>query len=67
MAGGLNPRPADHGDATYMQGLSDEQLFQVIQGGGPAVGKSPLMAPWGGVLTDDQIRDVIAYVRTLSR
>jgi mono/diheme cytochrome c family protein len=25
------------------------------------------MAPWGGVLTDDQIRDVIAYVRTLSR
>jgi mono/diheme cytochrome c family protein len=24
------------------------------------------MAPWGGVLTDDQIWDVVAFVRSLS-
>jgi mono/diheme cytochrome c family protein len=30
------------------------------------VGKSPLMAPWGGTLSDAQIRDVVAFVRTLS-
>ena len=30
------------------------------------MGKSPLMAPWGGSLSDAQIRDVVAYVRTLA-
>jgi mono/diheme cytochrome c family protein len=30
------------------------------------VGKSPLMAPWGAVLNDEQIRDVLAFVRSLS-
>ena len=49
-----------------MGGLSDEQLFKVIEKGGSAVGKSPLMAPWGGVLSAEQIRDVLAHVRQLS-
>ena len=44
----------------------DEQLYRVIQKGGAATGKSPLMAAWGGVLTDDQIRDLVAYLRRLS-
>jgi mono/diheme cytochrome c family protein len=49
-----------------MNALSDEYLFRVIKEGGPAVGKSPLMAPWGGVLRDDQIRDVVAFLRSLA-
>lgn len=61
-----NPPPADHSDAAYMGKLDDPYLYRVIQRGGAAVGKSPLMAPWGGVLADEQIRDVIAYLRTLS-
>lgn len=65
-AAGLNPKPADHTDASYMGTLSDQHLYEVIKGGGAAVGKSPLMAPWGGVLNDQAIRDVIAHVRTLS-
>ena len=31
-----------------------------------AVGKSPLMAPWGGVLNEQQVQDVVAYVRSLA-
>jgi mono/diheme cytochrome c family protein len=62
----LNPRPAKHSDAAYMKSLSDEHLFTVIQKGGAAVGKSPLMAPWGGTLNEAQIRDVVAFVRTLA-
>jgi mono/diheme cytochrome c family protein len=62
----LNPRPARHSDGAYMRTLSDEHLFKVIQQGGAAVGKSPLMAPWGGTLSDAQIRDVVAFVRTLA-
>ena len=49
-----------------MNELSDEHLFKVIKEGGASVGKSPLMAPWGGTLTDDQIRDVVAFVRSIA-
>jgi mono/diheme cytochrome c family protein len=66
-AAGLNPQPAKHCDGNYMNPLSDEHLFKVIKEGGASVGKSPQMAPWGGTLTDAQIRDVIAYVRTLAK
>jgi mono/diheme cytochrome c family protein len=63
---GLDPRPARHGDGAYMNALSNEHLFKVIKEGGAAVGKSPMMAPWGGALSDDQIRDVVAFVRSLA-
>jgi cytochrome c553 len=49
-----------------MSALSNEHLFRVIQEGGAAVGRSPLMAPWGGALSDAQIRDVVAHLRTLA-
>jgi mono/diheme cytochrome c family protein len=62
----LDPRPARHDDGAYMNALSNEHLFKVIKEGGAAVGKSPLMAPWGGALSDDQIRDVVAFVRSLA-
>ncbi len=65
-AAALDPKPADHTDTAYMGSLSDEHLYRVIQKGGAAVGKSPLMTAWGGVLTDDQIRDLVAYLRRLS-
>ncbi len=67
LAEALSPHPAKHSDGQYMNALSDEHLFRVIKEGGPAVGKSPLMAPWGGVLRDDQIRDVIAFIRSLAK
>lgn len=66
VAAGLDPKPAKHTDGAYMNALSNEHLFKVIQKGGPAVGKSPMMAPWGGTLSDAQIWDVIAFVRSLA-
>ncbi len=64
-AAALNPKPRDHTDKEYMSKLSDEDLLNVIKNGGASIGKSPLMPPWGASLKDDQIKDVIAYVRTL--
>ncbi len=64
-AAALNPKPRDHTDKEYMSKLTDDDLFKVIKDGGASVGKSPLMPPWGSTLKDDQIKDVIAYVRTL--
>jgi len=46
---------------------TDADLANVIKGGGAAQGGSPLMAPWGGVLTEQQIQDVIAYIRTFKK
>jgi mono/diheme cytochrome c family protein len=62
----LDPRPAHIGDRAYMSAKTDAYLFDVIKNGGASVGRSPLMAPWGGMLSDAQIRDVIAYVRSLA-
>jgi len=66
VAATLSPRPANHADPAYMGTLTDEHLYKVISQGGTAVGKSPLMAPWAGVVNDEGIRDLIAYIRKLS-
>jgi mono/diheme cytochrome c family protein len=63
----LVPPPARHDDGAYMNALTDEHLLKVIKEGGFAVGKAPTMPPWGGSLSDDQIRDVIAFVRSLAK
>jgi mono/diheme cytochrome c family protein len=66
IAASLDPRPTSHSDGHYMNGVSDEALFRIIKEGGPAVGRSPLMVAWGGSLSDAQIRDVVAFIRTLA-
>ena len=66
-AAGLNPKPARHDDGTIMNPLTNEFLFEVIKDGGAAVGKSPLMAAWGGTLSGEQVWDVVAFVRTLAK
>ncbi len=66
-AAALNPKPRSLADAQYMKGLTDDHLFKVIKEGGAAVGKSPLMAAWGGQLKDPEIWDVVAYVRSLAK
>lgn len=66
VAAALEPRPANHADHVYIGSLTDAHLYQVISQGGASVGKSPLMAPWGGVVNDEGIRDLIAFIRKLS-
>jgi mono/diheme cytochrome c family protein len=66
ISASMNPRPANHSDHVYMASLSDEHLYKVIAQGGTAVGKSPMMAPWGGVINEQGIKDLIAFIRQLS-
>ena len=67
IAQALSPPPTRHDDGVYMRTLTDDYLFKVIKEGGVAVGKSPMMAPWGGSLSDEQIRAVVAFIRTLPK
>ncbi len=66
-AASLNPKPRDLSDKTYARSLKDEYLFEIIKNGGPAVKKSPLMPALGKTLKDDQIKDLVAYLRSLAK
>jgi mono/diheme cytochrome c family protein len=65
-AASLSVKPANHNDGAVMNQLPDKFLFEVIAKGGQAVGKSPFMPGWDNQLKEKQIRDVIAYVRSLA-
>jgi mono/diheme cytochrome c family protein len=45
---------------------TDEDLKNVIRKGGAAFGGSPLMAPWP-TLSDEDVNNLIAYIRTLKQ
>jgi len=59
-------RPGNLADARVMDALSDEYLETLIKNGGAALGK-PGMPAFGYHLSDDEIRDLIRYLRTLPR
>lgn len=63
----LTTPPAKHVDATLMDTLSDTDMERVIKRGGPALGQAPQMPPWGGVLTNPQVADLVAFIRVLSK
>jgi mono/diheme cytochrome c family protein len=62
----LPVKPADHTDGKLMNSFSDEFLINIIFKGGAAVGKSSFMPAWGGVLKDDQLQDLLAYLRSIA-
>ena len=49
----------------YIEHLPDEYLAEVIAEGGPVAGKSAFMPAWKTTLSQPDIADVIAYIRTL--
>jgi mono/diheme cytochrome c family protein len=59
-------RPGNLADSRAMDSLSDEYLFLLIRNGGAALGK-PGMPAFGYHLTDDEIRELIRYLRTLPK
>ena len=49
----------------YIENLPDEYLAAVITEGGAYVGKSAFMPSWKSTLSEQDIADVIAFIRTL--
>ena len=69
----LNPPPRDFSTGSFKYDTdkdstagADVDLTAVIKKGAAAFGGSPMMAPWP-TLTDAQIADVIAYIRSLKQ
>jgi mono/diheme cytochrome c family protein len=63
MAKYLDPKPTDFTDAKYMATRSDWQLYLTIKGGGKVVGLSEKMSAFGPYLSDQQLQDLVLYVR----
>ena len=66
MAGMLAVPPRNLADQSYMSTRSDQQLFDVIGKGGTAVGLSAAMTAFGSQLSEQQLWDTVAYIRTLT-
>jgi mono/diheme cytochrome c family protein len=62
----MDTQPKDQSDAAYMKGLPDEYLYLAICKGGLAVGKNHVMPAFGPYVSDQDIRDLIAWVRGFS-
>jgi mono/diheme cytochrome c family protein len=57
--------PADHSDLRNMQQLSDAEFLAAIRDGVKDDRGWLTMPPWSSVLTEREMREVIAYVRRL--
>ena len=65
-AGSLPVKPKDHTSGATMNPMTDKSLAEVISQGGSATGKSGFMPAWGASLNEKQIRDIVAYIRSLA-
>ncbi len=59
----MSVQPRDHTYGKEMASRSDEELFMAIKEGGPAVSKSVLMPHWDGIFSDEEIHDLVRYLR----
>ena len=57
----FKPPPADLTRSTR----PDSYKESIIRVGGGAMGRSPGMPPWGQELTEEQIHDVVEYLRSV--
>ena len=64
----LTPPVPDFLDDAYMGRFGDDYMFALIKDGklGTAEAGYAAMAPFGGALSDEEIRAVIAYIRSLA-
>ena len=57
-----NPRPAN----LRMSDKNDAYFGLIIRMGGEAMARSPFMPPWGAELTDEQVNDLVTYLRSIN-
>lgn len=53
-------------DGAYLNKMSDADLIAIIQHGGPALGKSAEMPPYGRTLNKSDIQALAAYIRAVA-
>lgn len=56
----------DFSDASAMREVNDRFLFEITKKGSSQFGRSNAMPAWGMKLSDEEIRAVVAYIRSLA-
>ncbi len=62
--GGFSPHVGTLADKEYMAQVPDEYLVLIIKKGGDYMGKIATMPAWEKRLSDEQIRSIVAHIRT---
>jgi mono/diheme cytochrome c family protein len=62
----LEVKPHPFSEGNTLNKMSDADLAAIINHGGPALNKSPLMPPYGYTLSKPEIQALIAYIRAVS-
>lgn len=57
----------DWTDPAANQGWTDDYLFEITKKGGEALGKNKVMLKYGNKLSDEQIRAVVAFQRSVAK
>ena len=60
----LETKPGDLTDCTKMHEVSDDQIFEIIKEGGQVAGLNQAMEGFSEGLSDDDIRGLVAYIRS---
>lgn len=63
----LNPVARNFKDKQWQSSVDDARILLVIKSGGVAAGLSPMMAPWGGVLSEAEVNDMVGLVRSFGK
>ena len=63
----FRPNVANLSVKELMDQLTDDYLFTAIKNGGAAVGKNASMPGWKSQLSDQEIWDIVSFVRTLAK
>jgi mono/diheme cytochrome c family protein len=62
--GGFSPHVPTLANKEYMAGVPDDYLVMIVKKGGAYMGKMATMPAWEKRLTDEEIRDIVAHMRT---
>lgn len=63
----LKTKPANYTDCAAMAKLDDDYLFKITKEGGEAMGKGKGMPDFGKAYDDEEIHDLVAYVRSFCK
>jgi high-affinity iron transporter len=63
----LNPPPRNFQDAKFKYGDTDQAHFEVITNGAASKGGSPMMAPWGAVISEADRWALVKYIDSLKK
>ncbi len=62
----LNTKPHQFSEGDTLNKMTDNEIVSIISHGGPAIGRSAEMPPWGYTLSKEQIQALLAYIRAIA-